>query len=170
MRTSARYLWVIALVGAACLLPPPLPPVPLWRFASFFELVKKQVSEHWDAGEAYRKVDPTGTLLGLRVNRYTPSYTEVGVELTADGGLRRVAVVEPSGLRFLDDEAVAALRAAAPFPRPPRPLIDDDGVVRFRLGFFLDPLVGGAEVSWKEAADGGFGAAADDDNADGGAD
>src|SRR5262245_43480123 len=101
MRTSARSLLMLSLLGAGCLLPPPLESAPLARFASFFNVVKQRVNEQWNPAEAYRRIDPTGTLLGAHINRYTSSYTELGIELTPDGGLRRLEVLEPSGLQFL---------------------------------------------------------------------
>ena len=46
-------------------------------------------------------------------------YTELRVQLKPDGKLGSVAVYQPSGLDFLDDEAIEAFKEAAPFPNPP---------------------------------------------------
>lgn len=105
-----------------------------WRFASFFNRVKKQVQEHWHPDEVYRRRDPTGAIYGHE-NR----LTMVRVQLKPDGHLANVALDSPCGLEFLDDEAIQAFREAQPFPNPPRGLIDaNDGLVNFQFGFLFD--------------------------------
>ncbi len=113
-----------------------------WRFASFFNRVKRQVAEHWHPEEAYRQRDPTGMIYG-RKNR----YTEVRVQLKPDGHLENVAVWQPSGLDFLDDEAMTAFKQAAPFPNPPRQLVEANGLINFGFGFLFD-LNGPPEMRW----------------------
>jgi TonB family protein len=113
-----------------------------WRFASFFNRVKRQVAEHWHPEETYRQRDPTGMIYGKR-NR----YTELRVQLKPDGHLGNVAVYQPSGLDFLDDEAIEAFKQAAPFPNPPRQLIEANGLINFGFGFLFD-LNGPPEMRW----------------------
>jgi TonB family protein len=113
-----------------------------WRFASFFNRVKKQVSEHWHPEEAYRRRDPTGAVYG-RQNR----YTELRIQLRPDGRLANVGVDLPSGLEFLDDEAIEAFKEAQPFPNPPRQLLEANGVINFRFGFLYD-LNGPPQMRW----------------------
>ena len=113
-----------------------------WRFASFFNRVKRQVAEHWHPEETYRQRDPTGMIYGKR-NR----YTELRVQLKPDGRLGNVAVYQPSGLDFLDDEAIEAFKQAAPFPNPPRQLIEANGLINFGFGFLFD-LNGPPEMRW----------------------
>lgn len=113
-----------------------------WRFASFFNRVKKQVAEHWHPEEAYRRRDPTGAVYG-RQNR----YTELRIQLKPDGHLANVALAQPSGLEFLDDEAIEAFKEAQPFPNPPRQLIESNGVINFRFGFLFD-LNGPPQMRW----------------------
>ncbi|MES1206168.1 MAG: TonB family protein, partial [Pseudomonadota bacterium] len=96
-----------------------------WRFASFFNRVKRQVEEHWHPAEIYHRRDPTGSIYG-----HTNRLTMVRVQLKPNGHLANVALDLPSGLEFLDDEALQAFRAAQPFPNPPNGLIDQaDGLV-----------------------------------------
>ena len=85
------------------------------RFASFFNRVKKQVGEHWHPEDAYRRRDPTGTIFGRQKR-----YTELRIQLNPDGRLTNIALMQPSGLEFLDDEAIEAFKAAQPFANPPR--------------------------------------------------
>jgi TonB family protein len=112
-----------------------------WRFASFFNRVKRQVAEHWHPDEVYRQRDPTGAVYGRR-NR----YTELRIQLKPDGRLSNVALAQPSGLEFLDDEAVEAFKEAEPFPNPPRQLIEN-GTINFGFGFLFD-LNGPPQMRW----------------------
>jgi TonB family protein len=113
-----------------------------WRFATFFNRVKKQVSEHWHPEEAYRRRDPTGVIYGHQ-NR----YTELRIQLKADGHLANVGVGLPCGLEFLDDEAITAFKEAQPFPNPPHQLIERDGLITFHFGFLYD-LNGPPQMRW----------------------
>ena len=113
-----------------------------WRFATFFNRVKKQVSEHWHPEEAYRRRDPTGVIYGHQ-NR----YTELRIQLKADGHLANVGVGLPSGLEFLDDEAITAFKEAQPFPNPPHQLLERNGLITFHFGFLYD-LNGPAQMRW----------------------
>jgi TonB family protein len=113
-----------------------------WRFASFFNRVKRQVAEHWHPEEVYRQRDPTGMIYG-RKNR----YTALRIQLNSDGRLSHVAVEQPSGLDFLDDTAIEAFKEAAPFPNPPHQLVESNGLINFGFGFLFD-LNGPAEMRW----------------------
>lgn len=105
-----------------------------WRFASFFNRVKHQVQEHWHPDEVYRRRDPNGSIYGR-----TSRLTIVRVQLKPNGRLANVALESPSGLEFLDDEALQAFRAAQPFPNPPRQLVDaTDGLINFQFGFLFE--------------------------------
>jgi TonB family protein len=102
-----------------------------WRHAPFFNRVQEQVEQYWRPGEEYAEHDPTGNIYG-----YRDRETVIKVVLNRDGSLRNAYVIEESGASFLDDEAREAIEQAAPFPRPPRGLLDPDtNVVAFRFSF-----------------------------------
>jgi TonB family protein len=103
-----------------------------WKFASFFNRVKKQVADHWHPEEAYRRSDPTGSVYGSK-NR----LTVLRVQLKPDGTLANVALEQASGVEFLDDEAIEAFKQAQPFPNPPLQLVDQ-GTINFRFGFLFE--------------------------------
>jgi TonB family protein len=103
-----------------------------WRFSAFFNRLKKQVADHWHPEEAYRRRDPTGQVYGSK-NR----LTILRVQLKPDGTLANVALEQPSGVEFLDDEAIEAFKQAQPFPNPPRQLLDS-GTINFRFGFLFE--------------------------------
>jgi TonB family protein len=113
-----------------------------WRFASFFNRIKRQVAEHWHPDEVYRQRDPTGAVYGRR-NR----YTELRISIKPDGNLSNVALALPSGLEFLDDEAIQAFKEAGPFPNPPRQLVESNGTINFGFGFLFD-LNGAPQMRW----------------------
>jgi TonB family protein len=65
-------------------------------------------------------------------------YSTVRVTLNSDGSVRQLHVSRRSGLDFLDDEAVRSVREAAPFHNPPEGLKDQDGLIHFTFGFYLE--------------------------------
>ena len=103
-----------------------------WKFASFFNRVKRQVAQHWRPALQYEKRDPTGNIYGSG-----QWVTLLRIILKPDGSLSSVTVAKPSGLEFLDDEAVEAIKRGSPYPNPPPQLVSE-GVVGFRFGFYFD--------------------------------
>lgn len=103
-----------------------------WRFATFFNRVKAQVREQWHPADVYRRRDPTGAIYGNK-----DRYTLLKVELKPDGSLSNVYLQEPSGIEFLDDEAIEAFKQAQPFPNPPKALVKE-GTIQFSFGFFFE--------------------------------
>jgi TonB family protein len=104
-----------------------------WKFASFFNRIKRQVAQHWRPAEQYEKRDPTGNIYGSG-----QWVTMLHVQLKPDGTLSGVSVAKPSGLEFLDDEAIEAIKRASPYPNPPTQLVGDNGTIAFKFGFFFD--------------------------------
>lgn len=104
-----------------------------YKYAWFFNRVKRGVQRRWRAVDAHRRNDPYGRIHGVRDRR-----TEVEVTLSSTGQLEDIIVLKDSGVVFLDDAAVTAFEEAAPFPNPPDGLKDADGKIRFRFAFFLE--------------------------------
>lgn len=103
------------------------------RYWAFFNRVKSQIGKNWSPAAEYRKRDPYGNVYGVK-----DRYSVVSITLNADGTVRQLYLQRDSGLDFMDDEAVRAIRAAAPFHNPPEGLKDEDGLVHFRFGFFFE--------------------------------
>ena len=99
--------------------------------------MKRQVAENWRPGQEYERRDPTGQIYG------TGSWvTFVRIVLKPSGELASVAIQKTSGLDFLDDVAIEAVKRGQPYPNPPPQLVDPgSGEISFRFGFFFD--VGG---------------------------
>lgn len=105
-----------------------------WRFASFFNRVKRQVAQNWHPNLVYRRRDPSGNVYGFK-----DRLTILRVKLSPKGELKGVHLEKASGVGFLDDEAISAFRAAQPFPNPPKGLVDKKtGLISFRFGFLFE--------------------------------
>jgi TonB family protein len=105
-----------------------------FKYASFFNRVKRAVWENWHADRVYALRDPDGKIYGVK-----DRLTVLKVSLRPDGSLANVIVERPCGVDFLDDEAVSAFRKAQPFPNPPRGLVDESSkLITFRFGFTLE--------------------------------
>jgi TonB family protein len=105
-----------------------------WKYATFFNRVKEQVAQNWHPEVAYRLRDPNGNIYG-----HKDRLTVLQVSLHPDGKVAKLYVTQPSGVEFLDDEALEAFRAADPFPNPPSALIDEESqLITFRFGFMFE--------------------------------
>ncbi len=103
-----------------------------FKYATFFNRVKREVARNWHPARVHRKYDPY-----FKVYGYQDRRTIVYVTLDKQGNVEKVEVIEPSGVDFLDDEAVAAIYRASPFPNPPYGLIGEDDKIHFPFGFYF---------------------------------
>src|ERR1051325_4537612 len=113
-----------------------------WVYASFFNRLKRQVAQNWDPNSVWRHADPTGTVYGTKTR-----VTEVRVSLSPSGELSKILVVAPSGSIELDEEAMRAFRAAAPFVNPPEGLVQKDNLITFGFSFFFQ--LGAQHLTWR---------------------
>jgi TonB family protein len=113
-----------------------------WIHASFFNRLKRSVAHNWDPASVWRRRDPNGQVYGFKTR-----VTEVRVSLNTRGELAKIVVTQPSGVPELDDEAVRAFHAAAPFVNPPKELASDDGLITFAFSFYFE--IGAPRTSWR---------------------
>lgn len=73
------------------------------RYVSYFQLIKGKIGSQWGYPSSARDMLIEGELM-------------VMFSLVRGGEVIEVALLDPSGYDVLDDEAVRAIRAAAPFP------------------------------------------------------
>ena len=111
-----------------------------YTFARYFGELKRKVSDHWHPDVVYRTIDPTRSVYGLR-----DRLTVLRLTLKPDGSLVAVTIERPSGIDKIDEEGVAAVKAAQPFEPPPAPLVKD-GVASFRFGFLFEVSGGAAAL------------------------
>lgn len=112
-----------------------------WVYASFFNRMKRQVAQNWDPQTTWRRIDPNGSVYGFKTR-----VTEVRVSLSATGAMANIVVTTPCGVGELDDEAVRAFKAAAPFPNPPDGLVKD-GLITFAFSFYFE--IGQPRSAWR---------------------
>jgi TonB family protein len=104
-----------------------------WNFASFFNRVKRAVADQWHPELVYVQHDPNGNVYGVK-----DRVTVLRIHLAPDGKLAAWNVMQSSGVDFLDDEAIDAFKKAAPFPNPPKALVDPDGQIHFNFAFIFE--------------------------------
>ena len=106
-----------------------------YLYATFFNRVKRSVSQFWHP----QVRDHYGGAFGLPSSRISGElHTVLLVSLRSDGQLAGASLVSPSGERKFDDIPIRAFQEAAPFPNPPRGLIESDGQIHFHFGFMLN--------------------------------
>jgi len=114
-----------------------------WKYATFFNRMKRQVAQNWHPDVVYLHRDPSGNIYGTR-----DRLTVLQVSLKPNGAVAKIFVEKQSGVDFLDDEAVRAFREAQPFPNPPAGLVDArSNLITFSFGFHFG--IGGDRSRWK---------------------
>jgi len=108
---------------------------------SFFNRMQNALSQEWRPSHVLRLNDPTGQLYGNR-----DRYTVLAITLNGDGSLRQAHVERTSDLDFLDQEAIRAFQAAAPFHNVPEGLKDQYGLVHFQFGFHVSFQTGAQRI------------------------
>jgi TonB family protein len=105
-----------------------------WKFASFFNRVRNGISQHWHPEVVHAANDPDGRRFGTKTRR-----TRLLISLNKDGSLSRVRLESSSDVDYLDEEAIHAVRTAAPFANPPPDLVDPStGLIEFSFGFIFE--------------------------------
>ncbi|MDX9731310.1 MAG: TonB family protein, partial [Bdellovibrionales bacterium] len=100
-------------------------------YYSYYNRIKAQLRQHWEPKikEKFQKIVRQGRTIASDGNY---KITKVIIILDEKGTLIRVQVVGASGIVDLDDAAVEAFRAAAPFPNPPKGIVEEDGTIKIR--------------------------------------
>jgi TonB family protein len=104
-------------------------------YFTYFNRIKKKLREHWEPLIHTRVHDMVKR--GRTIASTGAKITRLVITLDDRGGLSRVQVATTSGLEDLDDVAIEALRVSAPFPNPPKDLIEN-GYVRINWDFILE--------------------------------
>lgn len=107
-----------------------------FRYYTYYNRIRKQLNQYWQP-----KVKEKVTSM-FRRGRHIASdqdrITKLLIVLNDAGTLVKVQVLSDSGISDLDDAAIEAFRAAAPFPNPPQGIIEKDGTVQIRWDFILE--------------------------------
>ncbi|HGG57137.1 MAG TPA: energy transducer TonB [Nannocystis exedens] len=100
-----------------------------FKYSSFFNRLRDAIAEHWHPEILHAARDPQGRIYGDKTR-----ITRLQVSLHADGSLRAIRLEKSSDIDYLDEEAIRAVRSAAPFANPPSGLVDPE-TNRIDFGF-----------------------------------
>lgn len=105
-------------------------------YYAYYARIKDALRQHWEptVREKVKIVYRSGRTIASAKDR----ITQVLVVLNASGELVRIEVLGRSGVEDLDSAAVEAFRNAAPFPNPPKGMVESDGTVKIRWDFVLE--------------------------------
>lgn len=101
-----------------------------YRYYGYYNRIKNQLNQWWvpKVQQKFTKMMKQGRTIASEENK----VTKLVIILNNAGRLVNVQVLAESGVKDLDDAAIEAFRSAAPFPNPPKGMIDDDGTVKIR--------------------------------------
>lgn len=105
-------------------------------YYTYYNRIKDKLRQYWEPKikEKMTRILRQGRTIASSNDR----VTRVVIVLDNRGTLVRVQIVGASGVADLDDAAVEAFRAAAPFPNPPKGIVDPDGTIKIRWDFILE--------------------------------
>lgn len=105
-----------------------------YKFYAFYARVREALSSQWSLRvreELNQIYAAGGKLMG------NEKITKIEVRLNARGDLVQARVLTSSGYFELDRAAADAFRAAAPFPHPPKDMINEDDEVSIKWDFVV---------------------------------
>lgn len=105
-------------------------------YYTYYNRIRNQLSQHWES--TIKEKMATIYRQGRSIASDSDKITKVLITLNNQGTLIRVQVMSESGVRDLDDAAVEAFRLAAPFPNPPKGIVDADGTIKIRWDFVIE--------------------------------
>lgn len=105
-------------------------------YYSYFKRIKGQIQQHWEPSikGKMKKLMARGRTIASSQDR----TTKLLIVLNNKGKLVGVKILGESGIEDLDDAAIEAFKAAAPFPNPPTGIVEQDGTIKIRWDFVLE--------------------------------
>lgn len=105
-------------------------------YYSYFNRIRTQLNQYWTDKVRQKMSDMYKR--GRSIASTDDKITKCLITLDTAGKLIKVQIIGDSGVRELDEAAVEAFRSAAPFPNPPKGMMDDDGTIKIRWDFILE--------------------------------
>ncbi len=107
-----------------------------FRYYTYYQRIRRQLSQYWEP----RVHDKLTKMFqqGRRIASDQDHVTKLLIVLNDHGVLVKVQVLSESGVADLDDAATDAFKDAAPFPNPPKGIVEQDGTVKIRWDFVLE--------------------------------
>jgi len=105
-------------------------------YYSYYNRIKERLRLYWEPKikEKVTRIFAQGRHLASDEEK----ITRLIITLDQSGKLIKVQVLGASGVTDLDDAAVEAFQAAAPFPNPPKGIVEADGTIKIRWDFILE--------------------------------
>jgi TonB family protein len=109
-------------------------------YYSYYNRIREKLRQYWEPKikEKFERIVRQGRTIASDGEK----ITRIIIVLDEKGVLKKVQVVSGSGVTDLDDAAVEAFRAAAPFPNPPKGIVESDGTIKIRWDFVLEANAG----------------------------
>ncbi|AHI04795.1 putative periplasmic protein TonB [Bdellovibrio bacteriovorus W] len=108
-----------------------------FKYYSYYNRIRRQLSQHWE-GKVRERLSRMFKEGRAPAAANQDRITKLMIVLNDKGTLFGVQVISDSGVRDLDEAAIEAFRAAAPFPNPPQGIVEGDGTVKIRWDFILE--------------------------------
>lgn len=108
-----------------------------YKYYGYYHRIKVQLNQWWQP-QVRQKVSRLMTQGRTVASENSNKVTKLIIFLNEAGTLVKVQVISESGVRDLDDAAVEAFRQAAPFPNPPKGLVENDGYIKIRWDFVVE--------------------------------
>jgi len=105
-----------------------------YKFFSYYQRIKELLRQYWKPNIEHQMARLWGK--GRQVKE-DELVTRVLVLLDESGQITKISKLASSGYLELDEAAVTAFQTAAPFPNPPKAMLDEDGFVRINWDFIL---------------------------------
>lgn len=105
-------------------------------YYSYYNRIRGQLRQHWEPTIK----DKVFKILksGRTISSSRDHITRIIITLNSAGSLLKIQLLEESGVRDLDEAAIEAFKAAAPFPNPPKGIVEKDGTIHIRWDFVLE--------------------------------
>ena len=105
-------------------------------YYSYYNRIKKKLRQHWEP--RIKKKIVRILKKGRTIASARDKITRLVITLDKSGQLVRVTLKGASGYNDLDDAAIEAFKAAAPFPNPPSGIVDPKGEIKINWDFVLE--------------------------------
>ncbi len=107
-----------------------------YKYYGYYHRMRLQLNQWWQpkVREKITRIIRRDRTIASEANK----VTRLMITLDNKGALVKVQVLGESGFRDLDDAAIEAFRAAAPFPNPPKGIIEADGTVKINWDFIIE--------------------------------
>ncbi len=105
-------------------------------YYSYYNRIKERLRLFWEPKikEKVNRIFASGRHIASDEEK----ITKLIITLDSTGKLVKVQVLGASGVQDLDDAAIEAFQSAAPFPNPPKGIVESDGTIKIRWDFILE--------------------------------